>query len=168
MADLDGFSATRRLAADEATKNIPVIAVTASAFGDTRQAARDAGCVEYLPKPVRAEALFAALQTHLGVRVRPWRTRTNRPAADVAEYAAASRGAGAAPREAAAIGAITDLHAIASTLAFGDQVDAALGRRIGALAASFDFDGVRELAASLEPRRHRRLDSDSQGSGDAR
>ena len=49
-----------------------------------------------------------------------------------------------------AIGAITDLHAIASTLAFGDDVDAALGRRISALAASFDFDGLRELAASLE------------------
>ena len=68
MADLDGFSATRRLAADESTKNIPVIAVTASAFGNTRQAAREAGCVEHLPKPVRAEALFAALKTHLGVQ----------------------------------------------------------------------------------------------------
>ena len=68
MADLDGFSATRKLVADESTKNIPVIAVTASAFGDTRQAARDAGCAEYLPKPVRAEALFAALNTHLGVQ----------------------------------------------------------------------------------------------------
>jgi CheY-like chemotaxis protein len=42
MADLDGFEATRRLAADESTRDIPVIAVTASAMGDMRAAARDA------------------------------------------------------------------------------------------------------------------------------
>jgi CheY-like chemotaxis protein/nitrogen-specific signal transduction histidine kinase len=51
-----------------ATADIPVIAVTASAFGDTRTEALSAGCVDYLPKPVRAGALFATLQKHLGVR----------------------------------------------------------------------------------------------------
>ena len=68
MNDLDGLEATRRLARDPVTAAIPVIAVTASAFGDIRQAARDAGCVDYLSKPIRAQALFAMLQTHLGVR----------------------------------------------------------------------------------------------------
>ena len=53
-------------------------------------------------------------------------------------------------RDAVAIGAITDLQALADTLTAGDDADAALGRRISALAANFDFDGVRELAASLE------------------
>ena len=97
MADLDGFSATRRLAADEATKNIPVIAVTASAFGNTKEAAREAGCVEYLPKPVRAEALFAALKTHLGVQfVTEKERRTGRDRRG--GVLAASRGAGAAPQ----------------------------------------------------------------------
>ncbi len=47
---------------------IPVIAVTASALGDVRQTVHDAGCVDYLSKPVRAELLFAMLQRHLGVR----------------------------------------------------------------------------------------------------
>jgi CheY-like chemotaxis protein len=151
MADLDGFSATRRLAADASTKSIPVIAVTASALGDTRKAAREAGCVAYLPKPVRADALFAALTTHVGVKF-------------VAEDASASASSGLrrdkpearhAPlgsklRDAAAIGAITDLQAIAEKLAAGDDADAELGRRINALAASFDFNGINELAASLE------------------
>ena len=149
MADLDGFSATRRLVADEATKNIPVIAVTASAFGNTKEAARDAGCVEYLPKPVRAEALFAALKTYLGVQ---FVTETDdKPApTEVVEFL--PRHAVLAPhlREAAQIGAISDLHMIASTLAIGDQIDIALSRRISALVASFDFDGLRALAASLE------------------
>jgi PAS domain S-box-containing protein len=159
MADLDGFSATRRLVADKATKNIPVIAVTASAFGNTKEAARDAGCVDYLPKPVRAEALFAALNTHLGVRFVT--EKGDQPVAtDVVEYL--PRHAVLAPhlREAAAIGAISDLHMIASTLAFGDPIDAALSRRISDMASSFDFDGLRALAASLE--------SAAQGSADAR
>ena len=68
MDDLDGLEATRRLARDPATAAIPVIAVTASAFGNGRQTARDAGCVDYLSKPVRAQLLFGMLQTHLGVR----------------------------------------------------------------------------------------------------
>jgi PAS domain S-box-containing protein len=149
MADLDGFSATRRLAADGETQAIPVIAVTASAFGNTRQAAREAGCADYLPKPVSAEALFAALKTHVGAQfVKD--TEDESPAADPIEFA--PRHVALAPRlkAAAEIGAISDLHAIAGTLAGGDQVDAALGRRVGELAASFDFDGVRALAAALE------------------
>ena len=62
MPDLDGFSATRRLVGSPTTAGIPVIAVTASAFGDTRRQAQEAGCIDYLPKPVSAEALFSALQ----------------------------------------------------------------------------------------------------------
>jgi PAS domain S-box-containing protein len=52
MSDLDGLEATRQLHADPATARIPVVAVTASALEQTRQAAFDAGCIEYLPKPL--------------------------------------------------------------------------------------------------------------------
>ena len=51
MSDLDGLEATRRLRRDVATAAIPVIAVTASAFGNTRQAAHDAGCVTIFRNP---------------------------------------------------------------------------------------------------------------------
>ena len=68
MGDLNGFEATRRLGADESTAAIPVIAVSASAWGEMRQAARDAGCVDFLPKPVKADVLFAKLQRYTGVR----------------------------------------------------------------------------------------------------
>jgi PAS domain S-box-containing protein len=149
MPDLDGFSATRQLSADEAARNIPVIAVTASAFGDTRKAAREAGCVEYLPKPVRAEALFAAIQKHLGVEF-TWETEGEAPATGAIAPAPHHADLAARLREAAAIGAITDLHLIAGTLAGGSDGDADLGRRIGALAAGFDFEGVRGLAAELD------------------
>jgi PAS domain S-box-containing protein len=149
MADLDGFSATRRLAADESTRGIPVIAVTASALGDTRKAAREAGCAAYLPKPVRADALFKALHTQIGIKFvfdAPEDSSPQAAVTPVARHAPlASR-----LRDAVAIGAITDLQALADTLTSGDDADAALGRRISALAANFDFDGVRELAESLE------------------
>ena len=64
----------------------------------------------------------------------------------------AARHAELAPRlrEAVEIGAVTDLQVLAETLSAGDEVDVELGRRIAALAAAFDFDGVRDLAASLE------------------
>ncbi len=148
MADLDGFSATRRLAGDSATAGIPVIAVTASAFGDTRQAASDAGCVAYLPKPVRAEALFAALQTHLGLAF-VWGKDDGGEAEPALTVAPRHAALAARLREAVSIGAVSDLHAIASELSAGDPAEAALARRLARLAADFDFDGVTELAASL-------------------
>jgi len=147
MADLDGLEATRRLQADAGTSDIPVIAVTASAFGDTRTSALDAGCVDYLPKPVRAAALFAAMQKHLGVR---FVSTAAAIAPEPGERADTPRGDLALRlREAIELGAVTDLEALAQELMGGEGGDPALGRRIGALAQAFDFDGLRELAASL-------------------
>jgi PAS domain S-box-containing protein len=148
MADLDGFSATRRLSADPATADIPVIAVTASAFGDTGRAAKDAGCVAHLPKPVRAEALFAALQTHLGAQF----VRSEDVTADAdAAAAAPARNLvlAARLRDAVAIGDVGVLKGIAEELVVGEHPDAALGQRLTRLVSNFDFDGVRDLAASL-------------------
>ena len=68
MSDINGLDVTRQLKADPLTAGIPVIAVTASAFGASREAAKDAGCIDYLSKPVRAESLYAALHAHLGVQ----------------------------------------------------------------------------------------------------
>ena len=68
MNDLDGLEATRRLARDPATAAIPVIAVTASAFGDVRQTAREADASTICPSRFASQPLFAMLQTHLGVR----------------------------------------------------------------------------------------------------
>ena len=88
-------------------------------------------------------------KTHLGLQfVRD--TLDEPPAHAAIPHAPRHAALAARLREAAEIGDITDLQALADTLAAGDEVDAALGRRIGALAANFDFDGVHALAASLE------------------
>jgi CheY-like chemotaxis protein len=56
MTGLDGIEATRRLTRDPVTSSIPIVAVTASALGNSRQRARDAGCVDYLAKAYDSSA----------------------------------------------------------------------------------------------------------------
>jgi CheY-like chemotaxis protein len=151
MSDLDGLEATRRLARDPATAAIPVIAVTASAFGDVRQAAREAGCIDYLSKPVRAQSLFAMLQTHLGVR---FVSGNESPAARDTRLADIDRRVGIAARlrAAVALGDVSDIHELAQDLLKGDTAEAAVGQRINGLAMTFDFNGLSELADSLAAR----------------
>jgi CheY-like chemotaxis protein len=55
--DEDGLSLTRRLRAEEAFKTLPIVAVTAYAFPDDKRRALDAGCTDYLSKPVSANDL---------------------------------------------------------------------------------------------------------------
>jgi CheY-like chemotaxis protein len=152
MGDLNGFEATRRLGTDEATAAIPVIAVSASAWGEVRQAARDAGCVDFLPKPVKADVLFAKLQRHTGVRfVSPaGESETAMPSIGPVADEARIRDLAVRLREAATIGSVADLDAIAAQLSTGGDEPDALGRHIAALTAAFDYDALLRLAASLD------------------
>jgi PAS domain S-box-containing protein len=148
MNDLDGLEVTRRLGRDPATAAIPVVAVTASTFGDVRRAAREAGCVDYLSKPVRAQLLFGMLQTHLGVRFvsdsEPVMPRAAEAAAFDRRVEAVNR-----LRGAIALGDVGAIQALARELMDGDAAAAAVGERINRLATNFDFDGLGELADSL-------------------
>jgi CheY-like chemotaxis protein len=148
MEDLDGLEATRRLAQDPATAAIPVIAVTASAFGDVRQTARDAGCVDYLSKPVRAPLLFGMLQTHLGVR---FVSASSHAVKHDTRLSGVERRAelGHRLRNAVALGDVSDLQELAQDLMKGSTAEAAVGERISRLAMNFDFDALSELADSL-------------------
>jgi len=67
MPRLDGFAAARaiRKALPEATTRI--IGMSASAFASDRQACLDAGCAEFLPKPLREGELLAAIARQLGL-----------------------------------------------------------------------------------------------------
>lgn len=57
MPGVSGFELTARLKADPATRDIVVVALTAYAMSGDEQRARDAGCDEYLTKPIDKERL---------------------------------------------------------------------------------------------------------------
>jgi CheY-like chemotaxis protein len=62
---LDGYSAVRELRADEATREIPVIALTAHAMTGDREKAIAAGCTDYHPKPIDFSRLLEQIETAL-------------------------------------------------------------------------------------------------------
>jgi CheY-like chemotaxis protein len=65
---IDGWEATRRLKADPATRDIPIIALTAHALAGAREKAFAAGCDEFDTKPVAFDRLLEKVQYLLGKR----------------------------------------------------------------------------------------------------
>ncbi|MBQ2211031.1 MAG: response regulator [Prevotella sp.] len=60
MPLMDGLEATRQIKAQK--PDMPIIALTANAFDSDRQMAMDAGCNDFLSKPVNAEKCIKAMQ----------------------------------------------------------------------------------------------------------
>jgi two-component system, cell cycle response regulator DivK len=66
---VDGWEATRRIKADEATGQIPVIALTAHAMSGDREKALEAGCDDYDTKPIELPRLLGKIEALLADRV---------------------------------------------------------------------------------------------------
>jgi two-component system cell cycle response regulator DivK len=62
---LDGYETTRRLKADPALRDIPVIAVTSYALSGDETKARAAGCDAYVTKPFSPRLLLAKVREFL-------------------------------------------------------------------------------------------------------
>ena len=65
---LDGWEAARRLKADPATRDIPIIALTAHAMAGDREKALAAGCNEFDTKPVEFDRLVAKIEQVLAAK----------------------------------------------------------------------------------------------------
>ena len=65
MPKMDGFEVTRRLRAEEATKRMPIIMLTARAQDSDVEEGFDAGADDYLRKPFSPQELRARVQAML-------------------------------------------------------------------------------------------------------
>jgi len=71
---MDGLALTRLLKNDPRRRDIVIIAVTAYAMKGDDEKALEAGCDDYMSKPIDAQALSAMIARHLhGVRDTPGR-----------------------------------------------------------------------------------------------
>ena len=65
---IDGWEATRRVRANDATRGIPVIALTAHAMAGDREKAMEAGCDDYDTKPVEITRLLGKIAALLATK----------------------------------------------------------------------------------------------------
>ena len=64
MPVMDGMEATKKIKALH--PNLPIIAVTANAFDSDRQLAFDAGCDDFLAKPISSELCLNTIKNLIG------------------------------------------------------------------------------------------------------
>ena len=65
---IDGWEATRQIRANDATRKIPVIALTAHAMAGDREKAMEAGCDDYDTKPIEISRLLGKITALLATK----------------------------------------------------------------------------------------------------
>ncbi len=65
MPVMDGLEATRILKADATTKNIPIVVLTSYAMKGDKERILEAGCNEYLSKPIDIRELLKTVAKYL-------------------------------------------------------------------------------------------------------
>jgi signal transduction histidine kinase len=68
MPEMDGYEVCRRLRAQESTRDVPVIFLTALTDTADKIKAFDAGGVDYVTKPFQVEEVLARVKTHVALR----------------------------------------------------------------------------------------------------
>src|SRR3954469_6364098 len=65
MPDMDGIEVCQRLQADESTRGVPVIFITARTTKESKLEGLSVGAVDYIPKPIDLDETLARVQTQL-------------------------------------------------------------------------------------------------------
>ncbi|MBD1898809.1 AAA family ATPase [Trichocoleus sp. DQ-A3] len=67
MPEMNGFETTRRIRRSPELKDVIVIGTSASVFDFDQNKSKEAGCNDFLPKPIRIPELLEKLRLHLGL-----------------------------------------------------------------------------------------------------
>ena len=67
LPGMDGWEATRRLKADERTRQIPVVALTGHALAGASEGAKNAGCDSFVTKPCLPDDLVVEVRRMLSL-----------------------------------------------------------------------------------------------------
>jgi CheY-like chemotaxis protein len=153
MPVMDGMELIKSLRAEETLNRIPVIAMSASASDYTREEALQAGCSEFLSKPLKLTSVLEVVGGQLHLQ---WRYRAS--AAVDAEEASAEPyqlepGLAVELQHLAMQGDILALSARIEAALSGDGAARSFCNQIRALAAQFDIRGIRQ-ALTLSCRSH--------------
>ena len=147
MPGVDGFEVTRRVRASAEWRHLPVIAVSASVYERHQQLSEEAGCSDFLAKPVDERLLWKKLEQHLGLE---WTCEVAEK-----EETAAVEGVRVPPeeevaalREAARRGDIVTVRAEVGRVAALSGEYAAFAERAGEMARNFDLKRIVEMLDS--------------------
>ncbi|GAB5490368.1 MAG: response regulator [Phototrophicaceae bacterium] len=66
LPKMDGWTATSTIKAQENLNHIPIIALTAHAMKGDKERALEAGCDDYITKPINLQELASKLEEYLG------------------------------------------------------------------------------------------------------
>jgi len=66
LPGMDGWEATRRLKADDRTRQIPIVALTGHALAGASEGAKKAGCDSFVTKPCLPDDLVVEVRRMLG------------------------------------------------------------------------------------------------------
>ena len=146
MPRLDGFAAARAIREILPAGTTRIIGMSASAFDSDRQACLDAGCEDFLPKPLREAQLLGTIERLLGLTweyVDPTASETLSPfpgmelAPDAADVEAI--------HELASKGDVVAVRTYAQKLAERDARFAPFAQAITGLAARFKMKAIRQF-----------------------
>ncbi len=149
MPRLNGIETVKRIRANEKSRDLKVIAVTASVFPEFREKAIGAGFDDFLPKPFRASELMLRLEEQLGIE---WVTEA--PGAEGIAEKAVPVDFSLTEEDLKDLKASLKIKNLTALTALGkrlqeDDTYRAAGVEIERMARSFDFAGLAELEAKI-------------------